>query len=96
MNNIADPSESAVREPTIPRDPLPPERTQARGALIALGVAAVGTVAFVVGLRSALRRMPPEPTPASMTADSVRRDSVRRSRFAPPPANTPDEYPRLR
>lgn len=97
MSNLADPSRSSVREPTIPRDPPPAERTQARGALIALGVAAICLVGFVIGIRSAVRRMPPEPTAASAAAaDSARRDSLRRPRFTPPPTNTPDEYPRLR
>ncbi|GJG88389.1 hypothetical protein tb265_35700 [Gemmatimonadetes bacterium T265] len=63
-----------------------------RRALVALGVAAVGTVAFVVGLRSALRRLPPErrgDAPAVV-------DTSRTRRFAPPAPNQPDEYPRLR
>ncbi len=63
-----------------------------RRALLALAVAAVGTVAFAVGLRSALRRLPPE-RPAG-AAPAV--DSARGRRFAPPAPNQPDGYPRLR
>ncbi len=64
-------------------------RAHGRGALIALGVAAVGTVAFVVGLRVALQHLPPERRAAAV-------DTVRQRRFAPPAPNQPDEYPRLR
>lgn len=63
-----------------------------RRALLALGVAAIGTVAFVVGLRSALRRLPPE-RPAGAAAVV---DTARSRRFTPPAPNQPDGYPRLR
>ena len=63
-----------------------------RGALVALGVAAIGTVAFAIGLRSAVRRLPPERPAGAPSAV----DSTLRGRFAPPAPNQPDEYPRLR
>lgn len=61
-----------------------------RGALIALGVAGIGTVAFVVGLRTALRHLPPE-RPATAVVDSARAP-----RFKSPEPTPGDEYPRLR
>ena len=51
-------------EESTGRDP------RARGAIIALAVAATGTVAFVVGLRVALERAPREQRPAA--SDSAR------------------------
>ncbi len=66
--------------------------TSGRGALIALAVALVGTVAFGVGLRKALVRLPPERAVTPATTP----DSTRTRRFAPPAPNQPDEYPRLR
>ena len=83
------PDEAAARDGAI--EPAPTESAHGRGALIALGVAAIGTVAFAVGLRAALRHLPPERAAAAAVADSARRP-----RFAPPPPNQPDEYPRLR
>ena len=71
---------------------LPDPPVNGRRALLALGVAAIGTVAFVVGLRSALRRLPPE-RPAGAAAVV---DTARGRRFAPPAPNQPDAYPRLR
>ena len=43
---------------------------RARGAIIALAVAAIGTVGFVIGLRIALGRAPAEQRPAA--SDSAR------------------------
>ncbi|MDQ6925979.1 MAG: hypothetical protein M3154_07065 [Candidatus Eremiobacteraeota bacterium] len=48
-----------------------------RRALFALGVAAIGTVAFVIGLRAALRRLPPEHPARPALVDSTRVDSTR-------------------
>lgn len=75
---------------------------RARGAVVALAIAAIGTVAFAVGLRAALHRLPAEP-PAPVN-DSARAaaeyDSVgaarRRTTPRSPDAGQPDELPRLR
>ncbi len=77
----------------------PPESYR-RGALLALGVAAIGVVAFVFGLREAVRRIPPD----AEARAQVRGDSLRRVREAGATARPgqrgggiqPDELPRLR
>ena len=74
----------------ITRDDSAASAAHGRGALIALGVAAIGTVAFVVGLRTALRHLPPE-RPAGAVVDSARAP-----RFKSPEPTPGDEYPRLR
>ena len=64
-----------------------------RGALIALAIAAVGTVAFAFGLRAALVKLPPE---RAARAGLAGPDTTPPPRFAPPARSQPDEYPRLR
>ena len=71
-------------------------RTRTR-ALLAMAVALVATIAFVILFRRALDRMPPATTAAQATA---RADSARAARNAPgdrPGGRTqPAELPRLR
>lgn len=81
------------RDGTSSQAPTP---VSPRRALFALGVAAIGTVAFVIGLRAALRRLPPEHPARSALVDSTHVDSTRARRLTPPAPNQPDEYPRLR
>ncbi len=77
---------------------------QARGAIIALAVSAIGTVGFVFGLRAALHIAPPERPAvvrdsATAAAAEAAADSARRGRtdqYRPPQTNEPDAYPRLR
>lgn len=73
-------------------------------AYLALGVAAVAIVGFYVGMQEAMRRVPPDPTPAQ--ADSIRRaraaeEGARRGAMsgapdAPGARRQPSELPRLR
>jgi hypothetical protein len=77
----------------------PPESYRAR-ALLALVVAVIGVGAFLVGLRAAVRRIPPD----AEARAAVRRDSLLRVRGAGATARPgrggggaqPDELPRLR
>jgi hypothetical protein len=77
----------------------PPESYRAR-ALLALVVAVIGVAAFLVGLRAAVRRIPPD----AEARAAVRRDSLLRARGAGATARPgrrgggaqPDELPRLR
>jgi hypothetical protein len=77
----------------------PPESYRVR-ALLALVVAVVGVAAFLVGLRAAVRRIPPD----AEARAAVRRDSLLRVRGAGATSRPgrggggaqPDELPRLR
>jgi hypothetical protein len=62
-----------------PRDYGPPERHR-RGALLALAVAAVGVGALVVGVREAVRRIPPD----AEARAQARGDSIRAARQGSP------------
>lgn len=82
-----------------PREYAPPEAYRRR-ALVALGVAALGVIALLVGVREAVRRIPPN----AEAAAAARGDSARRARAGGATGRadragshaTPDEASRLR
>jgi hypothetical protein len=86
-----------------PERPAPvygPPESYRRRALVALGVAVLGVGAFLVGLREAVRRIPPD----AEARAGARGDSLRRVRQAGATARPgqgggraqPEELPRLR
>lgn len=88
----------------VPPEPPPraydPPEAYRRGALVAIGVAAVGVAALLVGVREAVRRIPPN----AEAAAAARGDSARRAQAAGATGRAdgagsraaPDEAPRLR
>jgi hypothetical protein len=91
-----------ARGARAPQEYGPPESYRVR-ALLALGVAAIGVGAFVVGLREAVRRIPPDAEArAAVRGDSARRAKeadaarLRAARGGGGGRTQPAELPRLR